>query len=345
MINKFDIKSFKPFKNYVIDASAGTGKTYNIIEIVKKLVLDKVCPINEILIVTYTDKACGELKDRIRKELGNVNSQETSIFTIHSFCDNVINEFGVSSNLPLGLKLVSDDDLDNFINTYIRQDKVAQDILEAKINKMPYDFKMSKFTGYLRDGIRKYYLNKNNEEDESIISISNDNYRDGEESGLAIKHLREAYISYLTYKRENNYKTFDCMIRDVREAIMDPNCYLKNMLRERFKYAIIDEFQDTNQLQYDIFSSIFMCDNHNIIVVGDPKQSIYSFQGADLNVYLNAKEEIIKRGGIECALTKNYRSRKEQVEACNNLFQFFNFHNIKYNNSDYCNMKEDETKK
>ena len=61
MPKQFDIKEFEPYKNYVIDASAGTGKTYNIIEIVKKLVLENICKLNEILIVTFTDKAAGEL--------------------------------------------------------------------------------------------------------------------------------------------------------------------------------------------------------------------------------------------------------------------------------------------
>lgn len=344
MINKFDINNFQPFKNYVIDASAGTGKTHNIIEIVKKLVFDKVCPLNEILIVTFTDKACGELKDRVRKELGDENTQDTSIYTIHSFCDNVIREFGVSSNLPLNLTLVSDDTLCSFINNFIRRDEIAHDILEAKKKKLAIkitEFNVDKFVDYLCDGIKKYYLNKNNDEDDSIILISDDSYEDYLEEALANKYLKNAYISYLDYNKENNYKTFDYMIREVREAIIDSNCNLKIKLREKYKYAIIDEFQDTNQLQYDIFRNIFMCSNHNIIVVGDPKQSIYSFQGADLSVYFKAKSEIINQGGIECVLTKNYRSRKEQVEACNNLFQFYNFENIKYIDSDYCKMKED----
>ena len=348
MPKPFDIKEFKPYKNYVIDASAGTGKTHNIIEIVKKLVSENICKLNEILIVTFTDKAAGELKDRIRKGLGELYTEDTSIYTIHSFCDNTIKEFGISSNLPLNLSLVSNESLNNFINEYIRTADILKDIQEAMMyvnsNNLIKNLKC-----LLVNGISKYYLNKNNEEDESVISIEkkednivikNDMDEEKWSKYIATKYLKDAYISYLNYKKENNYKTFDDMIRQVRESIIDDKCDLKDKLRKKYKYAIIDEFQDTNQLQFDIFSNIFLCENHNIIVVGDPKQSIYSFQGADVDVYLKAKKIIVDNGGIDCVLMKNYRSRKEQVESCNNLFKSY-FDN--FTNSDYC-VKETDKK-
>ena len=139
MPKQFDIKEFEPYKNYVIDASAGTGKTYNIIEIVKKLVLENICKLNEILIVTFTDKAAGELKDRIRKGLGELYTEDSSIYTIHSFCDNVIKEFGVSSNLPLNMTLVSDENLYNFINEYIRNDDITTVTAFKAYLKSQYD--------------------------------------------------------------------------------------------------------------------------------------------------------------------------------------------------------------
>ena len=340
MPKQFDIKEFEPYKNYVIDASAGTGKTYNIIEIVKKLVLENICKLNEILIVTFTDKAAGELKDRIRKGLGELYTEDSYIYTIHSFCDNVIKEFGVSSNLPLNMTLVSDENLYNFINEYIRNDDITTDILTAFKLK---EFDCKYLAKGLVNGINKYYLNKDNEEDETIISMEKIKSEDVDFDRLYIttKYLKDAYISYLNYKKENNYKTFDDMIRQVRESIIDDKCDLKDKLRKKYKYAIIDEFQDTNQLQFDIFSNIFLCENHNIIVVGDPKQSIYSFQGADVDVYLKAKKIIVDNGGIDCILMKNYRSRKEQVESCNNLFNLYNFKGTNFTDSSYCVKKID----
>ena len=207
MPKQFDIKEFEPYKNYVIDASAGTGKTYNIIEIVKKLVLENICKLNEILIVTFTDKAAGELKDRIRKGLGELYTEDSSIYTIHSFCDNVIKEFGVSSNLPLNMTLVSDENLYNFINEYIRNDDITTDILTAFKLK---EFDCKYLAKGLVNGINKYYLNKDNEEDETIISMEKIKSEDVDFDRLYIttKYLKDAYISYLNYKKENNYKTF-----------------------------------------------------------------------------------------------------------------------------------------
>ena len=75
------------------------------------------------------------------------------------------------------------------------------------------------------------------------------------------------------------------MLRYVREKIICEEGF-KEKLQDKYTIGIIEEFQDTNQKQFDIFKEIFMeDDNHKLIVVGDPKQSIYSFQGADVNVY------------------------------------------------------------
>lgn len=93
------------------------------------------------------------------------------------------------------------------------------------------------------------------------------------------------------------------MIRVVKESVLDNESELLKCLRNKYSYAIIDEFQDTNQLQFDIFSKVFMCENHNIIVVGDPKQSIYSYQGADIKVYQKAIN-LISNSGKKCRLEK-----------------------------------------
>ena len=101
---------------------------------------------------------------------------------------------------------------------------------------------------------------------------------------------------------------------------MVENSPLVRSLRQKFRYAIIDEFQDTNALQWDIFKKIFLeADDglHHILVVGDPKQSIYSFQGADLSVYEKAICEI----GHGKALTTNWRSSNVMIDACNTLFE------------------------
>ena len=136
-IDAFNINKFDKNRNYVIEASAGTGKTYSIVEIVKKITDGNINEIKKVLIVTYTEKAAGELKDRIaaglRKkfpdEIDKLDLNDISIYTIHSFCKNTIKEFGITSNLPLDLDLISDLDLDDFTEKYFRTGEIYKTII------------------------------------------------------------------------------------------------------------------------------------------------------------------------------------------------------------------------
>ena len=127
-------------------------------------------------------------------------------------------------------------------------------------------------------------------------------------------------------KKDHKSQSFNDMILSVHRAVMEKSLdgsdsSLCKKLRSEYTHAIIDEFQDTNQLQWDIFKKIFICDKHSVLVVGDPKQSIYSFQGADVNVYRSATEEI--KNSKE--LKYNYRSTNKMIEACNRFFSCKSF--------------------
>lgn len=135
--------------------------------------------------------------------------------------------------------------------------------------------------------------------------------------------LPKLYNKWQEEKTKRRAQSFNDMVYAVREAvcpkgrpIQKPTPLCKK-IRDTYDIAIIDEFQDTNALQWDIFRTVFLEDTeHQIIVVGDPKQSIYSFQGADLNVYNSA---------INCidhsqSLDFNFRSSKAMIKACNTLF-------------------------
>ena len=172
-MEQFKIENFKENANYVIEASAGTGKTYNIIEIVKKLLQGKNIKLNDILIVTYTEKAAGELRDRIRKELPEEDVDNAPIFTRHSFCQSVIKEFGISSNLPLNMILVGNEDLNKFVDKFIRDSSLIDDI--AKCIKQGIEINIDTLKNKLVDGVDKYYLDSNYNEDSEIIVIKDSN--------------------------------------------------------------------------------------------------------------------------------------------------------------------------
>ncbi len=142
-----------------------------------------------------------------------------------------------------------------------------------------------------------------------------------------IKFLNETtkdlYSRWQQEKARKKAQSFDDMISAVREAVC-PNgiapeipTFLCEKIRDTYKIAIIDEFQDTNEYQWNIFETVFQKSARNhIIVVGDPKQSIYSFQGADLQVYRRATKCI----GNGSALKTNFRSSISMINACNSIF-------------------------
>ena len=125
-------------------------------------------------------------------------------------------------------------------------------------------------------------------------------------------------------KMKNSELDFSDLIKLTRDAVMN-GCdsrgkEFKEEIRRKYKIVMIDEFQDTDNLQWEIFSSIFFDHDRRIILIGDPKQSIYRFRGADIEVYFKALNEI-KKGSISYMLETNYRSEKRVVEALNKIFE------------------------
>ena len=120
-------------------------------------------------------------------------------------------------------------------------------------------------------------------------------------------------------KEQRNVVSFDDMLTKTRSAL-DNSDLLVASLRERYQAALIDEFQDTDNVQLAIFQAIFDTPDHRLYCVGDPKQSIYRFRGADLDTYLQASGQ--DSGFRKFSLSTNYRSDKGVVEAVNCLFKY-----------------------
>ena len=419
----FDISQFNtkenPLTNLVIEASAGCGKTHNVCEMVLSLV-DSGVDLGQILVVTYTEKATGELKERIRNKLSgkiDFTPNDLNIFTIHSFCQKVIKDFGTIIKKPLNLEVINEKlELSDYLDYYLRTKDITKDI-EKMIEKItPSELKKE-----FLDLINVYYLDKDYKVDDRIIDIKdrgkylewydtfiksddpfsevynkslefrsnfdllksnidndkiqsfisevrsnfglfNDLYKGfskPKESKnnpygwlknsanfdafmyfydlkatllklskptlinhmICVKYIDDLYKAWQEEKLNKKMQTFNDMLRVVREEVTDSSSKLKDKLKEKYQYAIIDEFQDTNYIQYDIFKNIFLGDSsHHLVVVGDPKQSIYSFQGADFSVYYTATNEIGLKGDRNTLLT-NYRASSEMVEATNGFFR------------------------
>lgn len=139
---------------------------------------------------------------------------------------------------------------------------------------------------------------------------------------LQLQHLHRQLAIYLCEelpkrKQQIKVQAFDDLLLNLQQALhSEQGEKLAARIRQQFQAALIDEFQDTDPVQYDCFHSIFSDNQHPVFFVGDPKQAIYSFRGADIFTYLNAKDA----AGEEFNLDTNWRSHPLLVEAVNALF-------------------------
>ena len=152
---------------------------------------------------------------------------------------------------------------------------------------------------------------------------------------IILYHYRQGLQQkLLDYKLNHQEKSFDDLLRLLYEALQGAQGdELAEMIRFQYPFAMIDEFQDTDSQQYAIFSKIYRDNpekNTGFIMIGDPKQAIYRFRGADIFTYLKASDEAQSR----FELTKNYRSEKHLVDGVNALFDFpqspFIYQNINF---------------
>ena len=397
---EFNAKDNTPLKgqSIYIKASAGTGKTYNIQKIVRQLLERKDVPqLEKILIVTFTEKAAGELRDRIRKELTGFDADvdNAPIYTIHSFCQQTLEEFAFTANKPASLELIDEEEIIDFIDRAIRDglendENFRTELIPLFENAENKDSFIESLKDDLKQAVARYYpdekiveLDANSDsiylkyegkkEQKDYTFEDCDFLLEKEESGNydevkkditrvftgkdAANHkkniekykkarfygniLKSLYQAWQLEKSQNKQQSFNDMIRNVREAVCEKNSALKKELQKKYDVAIIDEFQDTNQQQWDIFREVFKNENHSLIVVGDPKQSIYAFQGADINVYENAIGTF--ENGYK--LSHNYRSTDQMIEACNRLFEqnFFKGSDITFFRSDPPEVPGDKT--
>lgn len=136
--------------------------------------------------------------------------------------------------------------------------------------------------------------------------------------------IRHAVLSLFkaaqTEKRKSAAIDYTDMLSSVRKAVRESKM-LSSILKARYRVALVDEFQDTDPVQWDIIRHIFAVDDqHGLILVGDPKQSIYGFRGSNVQTYLFARNLLIEKGARQEELTTNFRSIPTLLERFNSLF-------------------------
>ena len=344
---KFNVLEVELKGTNLIEAAAGTGKTYSIAIMVLRWIVSTDHPIDSVLAVTFTNYATAELKERIlnfleealaffetgkckdetvekvcreipeneqkkavKKLKAAINDFDTaSIFTIHGFCQKLIREHAFELGVDFKMELSEDvDPANDAAKVFFRQNITDSRIVDENgtnlLTNKEFREKVSKER--LKDFILKAGIGIENKN----ISFTSDRLSDDACAKLAEIYKNFAEKAPETVKENRNRKNvmgFDDILLIIYEVLHDGREAakpLQKIMKERYSLVLIDEFQDTDPLQYFIFKTLFCNGGHTVFFIGDPKQSIYAFRKADIFSYIEAKKEVDKVYNM----TMNFRS-------------------------------------
>lgn len=341
----FDILDPKVVNGTVVEASAGTGKTFSVAAFVTRAIaLNDDLRIGNVLVTTFTRNAAAELRDRLRRRLVRTERQLRSdqyepnddlavylggadrirradnlaravrefdtatISTIHSVCSRILamagyptaGEVGESDIARMVAEVVNDAVVVEAGNGFRFNPGRLAKVVRAKLAE-PLSVLDYKPCARGSDGRTKEELN---EELDRLVTV-----------------VEECVDRVNT--RTQMTPTFDDMIRRTNTLLHErAQAPLVAALRQRFTLAIIDEAQDTDHQQWSIFTKIFDADSttHTLLAVGDPKQAIYRFRGADVNAYLSVRQD-----DKRLTLRQNWRSDSQLISVLNALFKGWTF--------------------
>lgn len=303
----------------IFNASAGCGKTEKIarkyIELIKKGLAEP----QEVVAITYTEKAARELKNRIISIAKEANLdimtiskiQNSHIKTVHSFCIHLLKFYWMWARLDTNFSITfeSDSILFKLLNQHFSQNSLILKKIEYK------KFFIEEYLNLLKDFMNEFI--------NSLMYINRAKALDNDVS-LAFDYLSQKI-------RSEFFKeiTYDLVL--VKTYELFKNKAIRDDINRRFKYLIVDEFQDSNFLQKSIFENV----SQNVIYVGDKKQSIYRFQGAEPEVF----DEVLADSDEIFELNCNFRTNANlgfKIDAiCKRLFENYNQLEYHYDNDGF----------
>ena len=318
--NENQLKVINEFnRNIYLTAPAGTGKTMVLSERICKM-LDKGIDPKRILCITFTNKACMELKERILDKTEG-RGKDVIVKTFHSFCLSIIKEFAKKkTDFFYDFTVFDQNDTKELIKRIseprnldpIRLQKCINFIKEIRIEKDIFTESENK------DLLRVLEIIKNSREKRIKLSdlvTYKEGYEFIKDTNLENLILSEGNVFvrvYNTLLATNRGIDFNDILSTAK--IIFRNKEIVEEYRERFKYICIDEMQDTGLIEYGVIRKIF--DGNNVLLCGDSFQTIYSFRGSKP---LEILEDFRKFNPIEISFNENYRSTKK----INNLSKTF----------------------
>jgi DNA helicase-2/ATP-dependent DNA helicase PcrA len=276
----------------LVIAGAGSGKTKVLTHKIAYLIESGVSPKN-ILAVTFTNKAAGEMKLRINSLTSslNINSAGLNIGTFHHICLIILRKHSSILGYKSNFIIFDSDDQKALIKSILKELRVDMEKFKPKI----FQSQISNLKSNLKS----------------------DRAFESEASDFFPKIVSQVYTKYQTYLKEHNAVDFDDIIMMTVKLFHEHKDILENY-QNKFKYILIDEYQDTNSAQYNLIKLLAKKDR-NICVVGDNDQAIYGWRAADYKNILNFEKDYPDAEVV--VLEENYRSTKNILAAANKVIQ------------------------
>ncbi len=340
-----DLTAELPRGTSVLEASAGTGKTFTIAGLVTRYVAEGHARIDQVLAVTFGVAATSELRTRVRERLVRVRDaladppaarghadpvvallatggpvevarrrarlataladfDSATVATVHEFCQQVLGGFGVAADTDPHVRLV--ESLSDVV------DDVVEDLYLRYVTSHgadPHALTATQATALARVAVQ----------DRHAVLLPDPTAVERDSTADLRRRYAQAVRDELDRRtRAARVLGFDDLLVRVRDALDDPvsGPVAQQRLRDRFTVVLVDEFQDTDPVQWDVLRLAFH-GHRTLVVIGDPKQAIYAFRGADVRAYLQAADAADHRA----TLGTNWRSDPALLQGLGTLFR------------------------
>ena len=274
----------------LILAGAGSGKTTVLVNRIAYILQSGLCRPWQILAITFTNKAAGELKERICAAVPE-GGDEIWAATFHSTCARILRRYGDRIGYSSHFTVYDTADQKSLI-------KKAMNQLNIDEKRLPIKSVMAEISK----------AKDNMTSPEEMLKKAND---------FRKEQIAKLYTIYQSELKNSDAMDFDDMLCNTVKLFSE-NPDILEYYQNLFKYIMVDEYQDTNKVQYK-FVSMLAAKSHNICVVGDDDQSIYKFRGATIENILSFENQFKNARVIR--LEQNYRSTKTILDAANNVIE------------------------
>lgn len=323
--DQYDIEHASTSANIMVRAGAGTGKTRTMLQRIMFLVEKEEIDLTDIALVTFTNEAANEMKEKLKKLLLSrffYTKQEKylkmlevyskmCIKTIDSFSRDIVKELGYQKGLGNDFKLTSIKFKKEQIVKEVIDEKFSERVLEVlKVS----DARYYEFVTFVLDVWQKL-----TSKGIDVSRIREQNI-ESEIDKLIVDIIEKANDKVLMEKSENDFLEINDLKFEAEQLLNDETNF--DGFKHSYKYVFIDEFQDTDDMQINFFTNFVLKTNSILFIVGDEKQAIYRFRGSEDRAFETIKKTIEKFE--KYSMNINYRTNKQLLDSMTSIFTNIN---------------------